>query len=101
MTADGCGCATDPRRTNAPRSLITIRAGGRRLVEATWRQDGEVCSDSLEAATSNLARAIANAAANQLAVGERPNLALTNLWPWLALELVEQHVAVQAEHARE
>jgi metal-dependent amidase/aminoacylase/carboxypeptidase family protein len=77
--------------TNAPGPFVTIRAGGpldgvvtitaiaggngRSLVEVTWRQDGEVRSESLEAATYNIARAIANAAANQFAVGRRPNLA--------------------------
>jgi metal-dependent amidase/aminoacylase/carboxypeptidase family protein len=77
--------------TNAARPFVTIRAGGplngvvtitaiaggkgRNLVRATWTQDGEARSESLEAATYEMARAIANAAANQFAVGKRPHLA--------------------------
>ena len=80
-----------PWETNAPAPFVTIRAGGpldgvvtitaivggngRSVVEAAWTQDGEACSESLEAATYDIARAIANAAANQFAVGKRPNLA--------------------------
>jgi len=76
--------------TNAPGPFVTIRAGGpldgvvtitaitggngRSVVEASWTQDGEACTESLEAATYDIARAIANAAANQFAVGKRPNL---------------------------
>jgi hypothetical protein len=83
---------SDPEQwqTNAPRPFVTIRAGGpldgvvtitaiagrngRSLVEAAWTQDGEVCSESLEAATYNIARAIAQAAANQFALGKPPKL---------------------------
>ena len=77
--------------TRAPGPFVTIRAGGpldgvvtitaiagangRSVVEAAWTQDGEAYSESLEAATYDIARAIANAAANQFAVGKRPNLA--------------------------
>jgi metal-dependent amidase/aminoacylase/carboxypeptidase family protein len=77
--------------TNAPGPFVTIRAGGpldgvvtitaiaggngRNLVRAAWTQDGQARSESLEAATSDMARAIANAAANQFAVGRRPHLA--------------------------
>ena len=77
--------------TRAPGPFVTIRAGGpldgvvtitaiagangRSVVEAAWTQDGEAYSESLEAATYDIARAIANAAANQVAVGRRPNLA--------------------------
>ena len=77
--------------TNAPGPFVTIRAGGpfdgvvtiaaiaesggRCRVEASWRQNGEACSESLEAATYDMARAIAQAAANQFAVGKRPKLA--------------------------
>lgn len=77
--------------TRAPGPFVTIRAGGpldgvvtitaiagangRSVVEAAWTQDGEAYSESLEAATYDIARAIANAAANQFAVGRRPNLA--------------------------
>ena len=80
-----------PWETNAPAPFVTIRAGGpldgvvtitaiaggngRSVVEASWTQDGEACSESLEAATYDIARAIANAAANQFAAGKRPNLA--------------------------
>jgi hypothetical protein len=80
-----------PWETNASAPFVTIRAGGpldgvvtitevaagngRSVVEASWTQDGEACSESLEAATYYIARAIANAAANQFAVGRRPNLA--------------------------
>ena len=74
----------------SPGPLITIRAGGpldgvvtvtaivvgrrRILVEASWTQDERPHSESLEAPTLRIARAIANAAANQLAVGNRPTL---------------------------
>lgn len=77
--------------SNVPGPFVRIRAGGplagevtvtaiaesggRCLVEASWTQDGEACSESLEAATYGIARAIAQAAANQFAVGKRPNLA--------------------------
>jgi hypothetical protein len=77
--------------TRALGPFVTIRAGGpldgvvtitaiagangRSVVEAAWTQDGEAYSESLEAATYDIARAIANAAANQFAVGRRPNLA--------------------------
>jgi hypothetical protein len=77
--------------TNAPGPFVTIRAGGtldgvvtitaiaggkgRSFVEASWTQDGEACSESLEAATYAMARAIANAAANQFALGKPPKLA--------------------------
>jgi hypothetical protein len=56
---------------------ITAIAGGkgRNLVRAAWTQDGQACAESLEAATYAMARAIANAAANQFAVGRRPHLA--------------------------
>jgi hypothetical protein len=57
--------------------MVTITAidGGGSLVEASWTQDGELCSESLTAATPDMARAIAQAAANQFAVGKRPKLA--------------------------
>jgi hypothetical protein len=77
--------------TNAPGPFVTIRAGGpldgvvtitaidggkgRTVVGASWTQDREGFSESLEAATYDMARAIANAAANQLAAGNRPKLA--------------------------
>jgi hypothetical protein len=78
--------------TNSRGPLVTIRAGGpldgvvtitaiagrregRSIVEATWTQDGERRSESLEAATYAMARAIAQAAANQFAVGKPPHLA--------------------------
>jgi hypothetical protein len=61
------------------RILVTITAieggKGRTLVGASWTQDGELRSESLEAPTYEMARAIANAAANQFAVGKRPHLA--------------------------
>jgi hypothetical protein len=82
----------EPWETNAAGPFVTIRAGGpldgvvtitavpggkgRNLVRASWRaQDGQACAESLEAATYAMARAIANAAANQFAVGKRPHLA--------------------------
>jgi hypothetical protein len=81
----------EPWETNAPGPFVTIRAGGpldgvvtitaiaggkgRSLVRAAWTQDGQPCAESLEAATYAMARAIANAAANQFAVGRRPRLA--------------------------
>lgn len=77
--------------TSATGPFVTIRAGGpldgvvtitaitggkgRSLVRAAWTQDGQTRSESLVAATSDMARAIANAAANQFAVGKRPHLA--------------------------
>jgi hypothetical protein len=77
--------------TSAPGPFVTIRAGGslngvvtvtaiaggrgRSLVRAAWTQDGEPCSESLEAATYAMARAIAQAAANQFALGRPPKLA--------------------------
>ena len=80
-----------PWQTDAPGPFVTIRAGGpldgvvtitavagrsdRSLVEASWTQDGQRLSESLEAATYDIARAIANAAANQFAVGKPPKLA--------------------------
>jgi hypothetical protein len=81
----------EPWASSAPGPFVTIRAGGpldgvvtitaiagshgRSLVEASWTQDGEPFSESLEAATHDMAQAIANAAANQLAVGKPPRLA--------------------------
>ena len=79
-----------PGRPSAPRPFVTIRAGGpldgvvtitaidgvgRCLVEATWTLNGEAYSESLEAATYDMARPIAQAAANQFAIGKRPKLA--------------------------
>ena len=78
--------------THSRGPLVTIRAGGpldgvvtitalagrregRSVVEASWTQDGERRSESLEAATYAMARAIAQAAANQFAVGKPPHLA--------------------------
>jgi hypothetical protein len=77
--------------TNAPGPFVTMNGGGplegvvtmtaidggkgRTLVRASWTQDGETSSASLEAATYEMARAIANAAANQFAAGNRPKLA--------------------------
>ena len=59
--------------------VVTVTAvpdsGGRCLVEASWTQDDVAFSQQLEAATHAMARAIAQAAANQFAVGNRPNLA--------------------------
>ena len=72
--------------------MVTIRAGGpldgvvtitalagrregRSVVEASWTHDGQRYSESLEAATFAIARAIAQAAANQFAVGKPPHLA--------------------------
>lgn len=81
----------EPWKTSVPGPFVTIGAGGpldgvvtitaipdsggRCRVEASWTQDEEACSESLEAATSSMAHAIAQAAANQFAVGNRPNLA--------------------------
>ena len=57
-------------------TITAIAAGrGRSLVRAAWTQDGEMCSESLEAATYAMARAIAQAAANQFALGKPPKLA--------------------------
>jgi hypothetical protein len=78
--------------TNSRGPLVTIRAGGpldgivtitatagrrggRSVVEASWTQDGQRHSESLEAATYAMARAIAQAAANQFALGKTPHLA--------------------------
>lgn len=74
----------------APRPYVTIRAGGplhgvvritatadgagRTLVEASWTQDGQPYSDTLELDTSEDARNVANSAANQLAAGKPPDL---------------------------
>lgn len=59
--------------------VVTITAisgaGGRSRVVASWTQDGEVRSQWLDAASYRIARAIANAAANQFALGNRPTLA--------------------------
>jgi hypothetical protein len=81
----------EPWETSAPGPFVTIRAGGplhgvvtitaiasrrgRSVVEASWTQGGEPFSESLEAATHDMAQAIANAAANQLAAGKPPRLA--------------------------
>ena len=58
--------------------VVTITAitgsGGRCLVEASWTQDDGAFSQQLEAATHAMARALAQAAANQFAVGNRPKL---------------------------
>jgi hypothetical protein len=83
--------ALEAWEASAPGPFVTIRAGGpldgvvtitaiargngRSVVAASWTQDGEACSESLEAPTYRMARAIANAAANQFAAGKRPNLA--------------------------
>jgi hypothetical protein len=81
-----------PSETNSRGPLVTIRAGGpldgvvtitaiggrregRSVVEASWTNDGQRHSQSLEAATYAMARAIAQAAANQFAVGKPPHLA--------------------------
>ena len=78
--------------TNSRGPLVTIRAGGpldgvvtitaiggrrggRSVVEASWTHDGQQHSESLEAATYAMARAIAQAAANQFALGKPPHLA--------------------------
>jgi hypothetical protein len=56
---------------------ITAIAGGRgrSLVGAAWTQDGETCSESLEAATYAMAPPIVQAAANQFALGKPQKLA--------------------------
>ena len=77
-------------QTDAPGPFITIRAGGplegvvtisaiadghgRTLVEASWAQDGQPSSDSVEVETYDAARAIAHTIANQLAAGTPPDL---------------------------
>ena len=81
-----------PSETDSRGPLVTIRAGGpldgvvtitaiggrrggRSVVEASWMQDGQRRLESLEAATYAMARAIAQAAANQFALGKPPHLA--------------------------
>ena len=77
-------------QTDAPGPSITIRAGGpldgvvtltaiadgrgRTLVEASWAQDGQRSSDSVEVETYDAAREIAHTIANQLAAGTPPDL---------------------------
>ena len=86
MTAELDGA---PAGASAP--FVTIRAGGplngvvtitavagghgRNRVAASWIEDGAPRSQALEAATYRIARAIAHAAANQFALGNRPTLA--------------------------
>jgi hypothetical protein len=81
----------EPWETNAPGPFVTIRAGGpldgvvtitaiadghgRTLVEASWAQDGQPSSDSVEVETYDAAREIAHTIANQLAAGTPPDLA--------------------------
>ena len=81
---------TDPRRWSAPGPFVTIRAGGpfdavvtmtaveerhgHTRVAASWTEDGQSWSESLEAASYRIGRAIANAAANQLSLGNQPHL---------------------------
>jgi len=70
---------------------VTIRAGGpfdavvtmtvvedgrgHTRVAASWTEDGQSWSESLESASYRIARAIAQAAANQLSLGKQPQLA--------------------------
>lgn len=70
---------------------MTIRAGGpfdatvtmtavndghgHTRVAASWTEDGQPWSESLDAASYRIARAIAQAAANQLSIGNQPHLA--------------------------
>ncbi len=70
---------------------MTIRAGGpfdavvtmtavedgqgHTRVAASWTEDGQSWSESLESASYRIARAIAQAAANQLSLGNQPHLA--------------------------
>jgi hypothetical protein len=77
-------------QTDVPGPLITIRAGGpldgvvtitaiadgqgRTLVEASWAQDGQACSDSVELETYDAAQEIAHTIANQFAAGTPPDL---------------------------
>ena len=84
------GTDADSWMPNRPGPFVTIRAGGpldgrvtittlagsggRCSVEASWTEDGEARSESLEAANYSVARPIAQAAANQFAVGNRPRL---------------------------
>jgi len=80
----------EPWETNAPRPLVTIRAGGpfdgvvtitaiaggngHTLVEVAWTQDGQSCSDQVEVDTYETARITANTVADQLAAGIPPDL---------------------------
>jgi hypothetical protein len=78
-------------QTDAPGPFVTtIRAGGpldgvvtitaiadghgRALVEASWAQDGQPSSDSVEVETYDAAREIARTIADQLAAGTPPDL---------------------------
>jgi hypothetical protein len=47
---------------------------GHTCVAASWTQDGYSWPESLEAASFRIARAIAHAAANQLSLGNQPDL---------------------------
>src|ERR1700736_5992893 len=89
-TVLGVRTELEPWETSAPGPFVTIRAGGpfdavvtitavttgrgRNRVEASWEQDGQQCSQSLEAASYSIARAIAHAAARQFALGNQPTL---------------------------
>jgi len=77
----------EPWETNAPRTFVTIRAGGpfdgvvtitggngHTLVEVAWTQDGQSCSDQVEVDTYETARITANTVADQLAAGIPPDL---------------------------
>ena len=82
----------DTWQSTAPGPFVTIRTGGpfdavvtmtaiddghghTTRVGATWTQDGQSWSESLEAATYRIAHAIAYAAAKQLSLGNQPHLA--------------------------
>ena len=87
-----CSVSADPESPESTVSapFVTIRAGGpldgvvtitalgpaggRSRVAASWMQDGEPRSQWLDVASYRIARAIANATANQFAVGNRPTL---------------------------
>ena len=54
-------------------AAIEVRRSGS-LVEASWGQDGQPCSDSVEVGGFEQARAVVLEAADQLVAGTRPGL---------------------------
>ena len=81
----------EPWQMSAPGPFVTIRTGGpfdavvtmtavengegHTRIAAAWTENGQSWSESLESASYRIARVIANAAANQLSLGNQPHLA--------------------------